>query len=168
LHLRTTLWALLFAGCGVEEQPTPVDPGLEIGTGELEFEPLEDDEPLVLIRGPQGGYHFLGSVRTKGITAGDAGNLGDPDNPTVTFQAHIEGEDLAPGAQYVQGLDPIDAAPWTHEMVGRLVILDIGQTVDADDGLAGVEVVFSVTLEDSAGDVYSDERTAVVELHPFN
>ena len=159
---------LALAGCPPPPAETPADPAIAIGTGELEFEPLEDDEELVLIRGPQGGYHFLGSVRTVGIEAGDPTNLGDPGNPTVSFQATIDGVELAPNAMYTQGLDPIDAPPFTHEMVGRLVILDIGQSPADDDALAGADVVFSVTLEDADGAVYADERTAVVELHPFN
>ena len=145
-----------------------LDPAIEIGTGELDFEPLDDGDELMLIRGPQGGYHFLGSLRAKGIEPGDAADLANPGNPTVSFQASIDGVDLAPNAQYTQGLDPVEAYPWTHEMVGRLVILDIGQNPNDDDDLAGAEVVFSVTLEDVHGIVFTDARAAVIELHPFN
>ena len=154
------------SGCQVAE--VPVDPGIELGTGELEFEALDDGDELSLIRGPQGGYHFLGSVRTKGIEAGDPDDLTHPDNPTVTFQANILDMDLVPNAQYEQGLDENQVDPWTHEMIGRLAILDIGHNVDADNQMAGLDVRFSVTVVDASGDEYTDLVDAIITLHPFN
>jgi len=38
-------------------------PTLLLGTGEIQFEPLEVDQMLTMIHGPQGGWHMLGSVR---------------------------------------------------------------------------------------------------------
>jgi len=38
-------------------------PTIEVGTGETTFEPLEDGDPVVMVHGPQGGWHMLGSVR---------------------------------------------------------------------------------------------------------
>ena len=46
-----------------EEQP----PSLEIGTGDGEFIELAENEPVVMVHGPQGGWHMLGSVRTHNM-----------------------------------------------------------------------------------------------------
>ena len=151
-----------------------LDPAIELGTGEAEFQDLVDGDDLIVIRGPQGGYHFLGSVRIAGIDPGDPTALGSPDNPTVTFQATINGAELAPYASYTQGLRAIEedelealailGAPWTHEMVGRFAILDIAD----DDEIVGEEVRFEVRFDAITGESYSDQRTAWVEAHPFN
>jgi hypothetical protein len=46
------------AGC------TAQDLTVEVGTGELEYEPLEDGDPVTLVYGPQGGWHIWFSVLT--------------------------------------------------------------------------------------------------------
>lgn len=38
-------------------------PTIEVGTGETTFERLDDGDPVVMVHGPQGGWHMLGSVR---------------------------------------------------------------------------------------------------------
>ena len=120
-----------------------------MGTGEWDWEPLEDGQEIDVIQGPQGGFHLLGSVRVAGIAAGTADDLGDPDNPTTRFWVMHEGVDLAPSSVFIQGLDasPQDASPFTHQMVGRFVIMDIA----ADDELDGVEIAFDVSVEDVDG-----------------
>ena len=53
----------------------PTDPGLsphawvQVGGGDDHFEPLADGDPLVMVHGPQGGWHVLGSVRDGGLDA---------------------------------------------------------------------------------------------------
>ena len=42
-------------------------PSVEIGTGDVIFESLEAGEPVVMVHGPQGGWHMLGSVRTHSM-----------------------------------------------------------------------------------------------------
>ncbi|MEC7984182.1 MAG: hypothetical protein VX278_03405 [Myxococcota bacterium] len=37
-------------------------PSLEIGTGESSFEPIAEGASLVMVHGPQGGWHMLGSM----------------------------------------------------------------------------------------------------------
>ena len=37
-------------------------PKLEIGTGESSFESIEQGDSLVMVHGPQGGWHMLGSM----------------------------------------------------------------------------------------------------------
>ena len=49
----------------------PADPcadkRVEIGTGAVEFEPFGDPASAVMVHGPQGGWHMLGSLRTSGL-----------------------------------------------------------------------------------------------------
>ena len=42
-------------------------PRLEVGTGETTFEALEEGASVVMVHGPQGGWHMLGSVRTHNM-----------------------------------------------------------------------------------------------------
>ena len=60
-----------------------VDPEVLLGTGEYEFETLEDGDEIDIVYGPQGGYHLLGSIRIKGLEAGDYTDLSHVSNPTM-------------------------------------------------------------------------------------
>lgn len=103
---------LLVAACGGGE-PDPgsdcgpqAEPTLEIGTGLKEFLPLQDGDPLPLIRGSQGGVHLELALRARGIDAGDL--LGGE------FQGSIDGENLATARPWVdfrcnKKVDTLDA-----------------------------------------------------------
>lgn len=167
MPLLLTLWL----GCGPADGPSTesapaVPPAIEMGTGEWDWEPLEDGQEIDVIQGPQGGFHLLGSVRVAGIAAGTADDLGDPDNPTTRFWVMHEGVDLAPSSVFIQGLDasPSDAEPFSHQMVGRFVIMDIA----ADDELDGVEIAFGVSVEDVDGVRVEAEMTLTAVPHPLN
>ncbi len=49
----------------------PVDPcatkRVEVGTGASAFEPFGDPAAAIMVHGPQGGWHMLGSLRTTGL-----------------------------------------------------------------------------------------------------
>ncbi len=163
------LVALLAAGCA---DPEPVEPAVSLGTGELAFEPLVEGGVLSVVHGPQGGYHVVGSVRARGFDPGDADRLDAPNNPLVAFRTWRDDVDLTLTGAYRQGLDPraveadadADAAGWTHEMVGRLCILDIAD----DDELAGDTVVFEVEVTDVLGRVFRDTKALTIEKDPRN
>ena len=44
------------SGCAIEEAR------IEIGTGSSEFVTLGEQEPVMMVHGPQGGWHMLGSI----------------------------------------------------------------------------------------------------------
>jgi len=156
------LIALLLACSGEPDDDVSDDePAAELGTGEVSFESLDDDDNIIIVFGPQGGYHFNGSVRAAGINGGDAENLEDPDNPLTTFRVFVDDEQIDVGIDYRQGLDPTADG---FEMVGRRVILDIA----SDDALDGVEVVMEVEIEDVDGTVVTDSRTLIGKPHPLN
>ncbi len=144
----------------------PPDPDALLGQGEYEWEDLSDADEVFVIQGPQGGFHILASVRTKGIEAGNPDDLLDPSNPETNFSVVSAGVDLILTGQYLQGIAqaPEDADPWTHEMVGRFAILDI----DNDDVLDGVEITLSVSVVDADGIEVRDSRTLTATPHWAN
>lgn len=164
------LLGLIACGHGTEDTATTSTvtyaPEISLGTGEIEFEHVDDGGSVYLVYGPQGGYHLLGSVRTRGIDAGDPTDLSAPNNPTLTFSVVWNEAEMVMSAPITQGMDAMTDtdAEWTHEMVGRFAILDI--TTDAD--IAGQTVLFGVSVEDSDGIVYTDTKSVVVEPHPSN
>ena len=157
------LLLILSLGCGAPEK---TEPAALLGTGEWEWEKLDEGDRIPVIQGPQGGFHLLGSVRIAGLEPGNPGNLGDPRNPTTTFHVWLDGEELAPLASYVQGLDPIPGEQVEHtaEMIGRFAILDIG----SDDELDGVELLFEVEIIDAEGREASHSLGVVGYPHPSN
>ena len=146
-----------------------VDDGLaavEIGTGELSFERISEGQDLELIRGPQGGYHFLVSIRTKNLVGGDRGNLGDPTNPTINLDVVHNGESLILIGPITQGLDtaPASERPFTHQMTGRFAIVD----VTGDEQLEGETITLSVVVSDSEGVIVDDSVDVRSIAHPDN
>ena len=154
------LVALLGVGC-LGDGP---EPAIELGTGEITFAPLANGDEIEVIRGPQGGYHFLGSMRVRGVQAGTRERLDDPTNPTTRFTVLDGDTSLAPHASYRQGLEASEHEDWTHEMIGRLVILDITD----DDEINERDVVFGVTVEDTEGRVVSQQLELHVVPNPLN
>lgn len=163
LHLAiAALVAATLACSAPAEGPDAGPPSLEIGTGTRDFEPLGDGDSIFIVQGPQGGYHFFGSLRAQNINAGDSEDLSDPQNPQTTFEAFVGATRVdAMASSYRQGLE---VGGGFAEMVGRQVILDI---LD-DDELDGMTVRFAVTVEDVAGIQLTDERTLTAIKHPDN
>lgn len=165
-------FTLLPVGCdgagGVDAGSRPDVPGLvpeaELGTMEdSEFAPLSDGDELAYILGPQGGYHFLASVRVRGVVPGNPDMLGDPSNPRVEFRAwRGDARVDIRASEYIQGLDPVAGDPLTHEMVGRLLILNIMSCAD----LTGETIRVEVEVEDVEGTVVTDEVTVTAVPDP--
>ncbi len=167
VHLIRTCWpvllAVLFACSANAADPADAGPpGLEIGTGERSFEALQDGQNIFIVLGPQGGYHFFGSLQARNMNAGDSEDLSDPSNPSTLFEAFVGDTRVdAMASSYRQGLKVRDGVA---EMIGRTVILDI----EDDSELAGATVRFVVTVEDVDGLSLSDERTLIAVPHPDN
>jgi hypothetical protein len=161
------LAALLLAGCPTEEPP-PDGPAVDLGTGELDFEPLADGDRVAIVQGPQGGYHLYGSIRTVGVVAGDSRDLTDPTNPTMAFDVVHAGDSIIAVPPFTQGLDeaPPAQAPWTHWMLGREARLDLLFGEDAT--LDGETVDFSITVSDTDGTVVQDTVSVELYPHPLN
>ncbi len=155
------LCAVLLAGCPAGDE----EPGLVLGTGEVEFEAITDGDVLQVIRGPQGGYHMLGSLLVKGIEAGNPDDLASDRNPTMSFDVEHDGDSIILLDAFTQGLDeaPSREAPYTHQLVGRFVVLD-----RTDSQLDGETVTFSARIDDVNGLSVEDTVEVELEPHPFN
>lgn len=163
MSLRVLLLGAL-VGCKVtKDGDVPPTPSIEIGTGEAAFEALDPMGELLIVQGPQGGYHFNGSLHAIGVNPGNPDDLGDPENPTIAFTASAGGQRRDIGIEYTQGLRG-GAAPHTYELLGRRVILDIA----TDAALDGDEIEFEVSISDADGNVLTDTRTVIAEPHPLN
>lgn len=137
-----------------------------LGSGEIEFEPVADGAVLQIIQGPQNGFHVLGSLLVKGLEAGDPRDLSSTSNPTMTFDVLHEGNSVILIEPFTQGLDeaPSLETPWSHQLVGRFVAMDIA----ADDELDGEVVTITARVDDVNGLSVTDEVTVELEPHPFN
>lgn len=120
------------------------DPALDVGTGSNGFEALESGDPLVMVHGPQGGWHMLGSVRTHNM------------EPIVRIQFVVtvasSGAEVANNSLYVQTItDPDD--PCVGVYPGMYAYLNVADLVDGDDDtppeLLGYEtLVFTAVVTD--------------------
>lgn len=163
MHRSALLFlALPLLGCPSE----PGEPVAKLGAGEVEWEDLGSEAPVIF--GPQGGYHIDSAVRIGGMDAGDPDDLSSDRNPTITYSLTWEGEDLLLDGfgVIVQGLDPIPgegAAPYTHELLARRVLLDRD-----DDTLDGAVVELTVEVVDADGLEASDTVELTLYPHPLN
>ncbi len=151
------------AACSASvDSPDAGPPSLELGTGTRDFEPLSDGDSIFIVQGPQGGYHFFGSLRAQNIEPGDSEDLSDPRNPQTTFEAFVGANRVdSMASSYRQGLE---VSGGYAQMIGRQVILDI---LD-DDELDGMTVRLTVSIEDASGTQLTDERTLMAIKHPDN
>lgn len=130
------------------------EPFIQLGTGPRDFEPFSgtDIPTLVIVKGPQGGYHVWGGVAVDGVV---------PSNVGLEFEARYRGERVA-GAYYVDTLsDRVvlgEREPYGY--AGVAVILDAGVTPES---LSGETLELYVTIEDSTGNRLSGEAQIKVE-----
>ena len=142
--------------------PEPEGPTLILGAGDGELEPLSDGDDAVIIQGPQGGFHLLGSLHATGIEPGDTNDLENVNNPTVHFTVREEGERVDVSTAFTQGLDEVDRG--VYGVIGRFIFLDI----QADDELVGSTLTVRVELTDVNGVAMADEVQLIGVASPFN
>lgn len=160
--MRLLLMAVV-AACGGEGGVDAGPPMAELGTGELGFVAIAEGDPMLVVHGPQGGYHLVGAMRASGIDPGNPNDLGDPSNPTTEFRV-FRGQtrvDLM-ASNYTQGLNRTDDG--IYEMIARRVILDIQDDAELD----GVELRVELEVTDVHGVSASDARTVIGRPHPAN
>lgn len=58
---------------------------IELGTGSLAFEALEDEQELTLVAGTQGGYHFVVNARIRDLLPGNPQMPNELGNPLTRF-----------------------------------------------------------------------------------
>ncbi len=140
-----TRWAalLMLAACS---GPSGGDLFVELGTGEVGYEPLADYQEVPLVAGPQGGHHVWLSFRTEGLPTDNA--LFEVDAVPLT-----NGEPPPRRSPVRVTMTPLDSE--MHEMVGWPAQLD------QPECLVGVPLSVRITITDSRGRSASDERIVV-------
>ncbi len=142
----------------------------DLGAGEDFYEPLADGDPILIVFGPQGGYHLDGSVRVAGVDPGDPElPPGDPAHPQTTFEVRREDGSLASGVPgdlraltYREALRPT-CAEGVFQMAGREIFLAF-----TDRDLDGETLTITVTVQDPDGITVSNAHEVVAEPSPFN
>ncbi len=92
---RVLVLLFLLAGCGSDQLTAPEpEPRLVLGTGELEFAPIDGEPRASLVAGAQGGFHVWAAFLVYGFDSTDLELLlatsveGDPDS-RVVLRGHL-------------------------------------------------------------------------------
>jgi len=147
--VRALLLALpiVLAACDVPDLDR--DPFVQLGTGEVEFVPLEEGDDVGVVHGIQGGDHIWGSARATGVDWRELSMrwelLDDEDGqplsePSLLITSMVQCPVSDAGCSRGMG-----------ETVGFPVLVDDVGDVVSDD------VIMKITIEDAEGRSATDE-----------
>lgn len=146
-------------GAGGCDDLADVEASLEIGSGQLAFEPL--GEVTGFERGPQGGYHVYGSLRAPGVWTGNEDAF-DETRPVVSFTLVDDAGGFTGG--YLNLVRPMtNNDEGVAELVGDLIILDITEPADAEDAA----VTLAAEVQDACGTTVTAEATTRISEGAF-
>lgn len=156
----------LVACGGGAEGAGPGAATVEIGSSVSGFTPLTDGGPILLYRGPQGGYHVYLGLRARGVAPGSRGEATRLCEGTVGTSPCIEFDvidldrgtvlDVYVGLRVALTASPDD--PGSYELVPpRLVQLNIASF----DELDGHRLRVVARVDDRAG-VHVEESVEVI------
>jgi hypothetical protein len=142
---------LLLAGCPGSVECEGGTPTVELGTGDLDYQPLAEGGALDVFYGMQGGIHVYGSVHVTALAINAGMTLNNPDTPKVTFQVLDEGGAILGG--YAQLPRVFRKAGEQWELVGEQLILDYELVSDGQPVTLRFEAIDAcgVTAEASVG-----------------
>jgi len=138
-----------------------IDPTIvEVGEGEEEFESLEDGDSVMLVHGPQGGWHVTGAVRATGF--GQIARL------------HYSVQDLESGVyvtdySYNVAMVMEDECVGTFfNLIGFVTIAELGggDELIPPDLLEGNELEMKIIVENFNGRVGEASVTVIAERDP--
>lgn len=174
------LAALLLCGCGDKDDDsggTPAgddtgevtetgcaanEPRIEVGTGASAFEDLSPGDPVVMVHGPQGGWHLLGSVRAWNMT----------DVVQIHFLVTVEetGAVVADNSLYVQMIRREECLGEYPGMYAYLNVTDLADgELDTPPELLSYEtLVFEATVTDQDGRVAESSVTITATPDPVD
>ncbi len=143
----------------VEEDPCLCEPpALQVGTGDDTFSPLSDGDPVMMVHGPQGGWHMLGSVRVHHTTdivrihfviATEAGVVVADNQLNVLLVAEPDCAGSYPGMYaYIDVSELVDGDLDTPPELLAYASLDMTATVVDQDGREVTETVRIVATPD--------------------
>ena len=135
-------------------------PAIDVGPGAAGFEPLSDGDPLVMVHGPQGGWHMLGSVRTHNM------------KPIVKIHFNVSvletGVEVADNDLYVQTLpDGDDPCAGVYPGMYAYLRVDDLAVGDADtppELLAYESLLFKATVTDDTDPEPDPARVVTAEV----
>ncbi|MBW2257840.1 MAG: hypothetical protein JRI25_25005, partial [Deltaproteobacteria bacterium] len=132
------------------------DPTVEVGTGELGFQSLSELDPVILVFGPQGGYHILGAAWVCNM----------PIPALVRFKiVHEESETLISDVLYrVRDPNEPPCCGFQTNLFGYIDARNMpgGDTESIPDLLAGEVVVMTMAVDDETY-TCTDSRRVTVE-----
>jgi hypothetical protein len=137
-------------------------PSLDVGGGALAFEPVDELSDAVMVHGPQGGWHVLGSARVWNTTPIVRLNY------TITVErtgARVSNNDL-----YVQ---LVPEPPCAGVYPGMFGYLDVSALADGDrdtppELLVGEVLILAMRAEDEAGVVVEGALRVVAAPDPID
>lgn len=154
------------AGCSDDPAPAidAATVNAEIGTGMFTFERLVDGQPLDLIAGPQGGFHFVVHARMRGLTPGDPRQPGLAENPTTYFR--VLDEDGArvdvPEVRKIGYASDPQVGGWYALPSGRILLID--NTLAST--LYGRLLTIELQIQDAAGRMAGDAARITAVAFP--
>src|SRR5262245_5325699 len=164
-HMRVAWMALgallAAAGCAPGEIVPAIDSasGIELGTGD-QFEPLDDDAPLDVVLGIQGGYHVVGNALISGyiphpVLGGGGGEVRFELIAYDGIPLNIDSGEIQNGLEeHPDGT--YSCSPGHHVLIGV-------QPAELD----GTPAEFRVLMPDAAGEMMIDSRRVVLRFaHP--
>lgn len=126
------------------------------------FEALEQESPLILVAGPQGGHHFVVHARMWGMDPGDPTMPGQIENPATRFTVtDEEGEHIE-----------LAVSPYRlgYERDGDDFVLPSGRIVQVRESavaaLYGARAHIRVEVTDVDGETASDSRWVLAIEQP--
>ena len=133
--------------------PEPIDlgePWLELGAGQTAFEPLQDDDVVELVAGPQGGWHVDVSVRFGGMW---------PDGVTLTYGAWLDDAlvSFESSAQLSENSVLVIDDGW--ERVADRIVFDIAETSE----VVGQTLELRLACTSEQGDLADVRQVALVD-----
>ena len=151
--------------CGSDPKADAGPQEIELGTGGLNFEPLADDQDLLLVAGTQGGYHFVVNARIRGFLNGNPSVPDELGNPQTRFTMFDEGGrqiDIMP-RPYRLGYRAAEDV-WFELPSGRILQVDQELVISGDiAALYDQKVRIVVEIRDAQGTEASDEVWVVPE-----
>jgi hypothetical protein len=160
------LAALGLAGCS--DDPAPVIDAAavnaEIGTGMFTFERLVEGQPLDLIAGPQGGFHFVIHARMRGMTPGDPRQPGLAENPTTFFRVLDEDGNRVdvPEVRKIGYAPDPQVSGWYALPSGRILLIDNTRA----SALYGRPVTIELQIQDGSGRMAGDTARITAVAFP--
>jgi hypothetical protein len=130
--------------------PTHDDANFELGTGQLAYEPIIEEQRLPIVAGPQGGCHFFISLRTDGFAERRF---------KIQYEVFFAESSTTTGSRssFTQRLRPVDGMPGICENLGITAFLIEPWELEEK------RLIMEVNVVDDEGRAATQRKTVVAE-----